>query len=68
MKYNNGDIYKGNFKLNKKNGKGILCFNQEEYLKIIQNIYFFDKNNKILLFLSLFRSFFYFKLFIIFFP
>ena len=56
MKYNNGDIYKGNFKLNKKNGKGILCFNQEEYLKIIQNIYFFDKNNKILFNLNLKNS------------
>jgi hypothetical protein len=38
MKYNNGEIYKGNWKDDKKNGNGLLCFNKGDMELFYNNI------------------------------
>ena len=44
MKYKNGEIYFGEWKDNMKNGIGLLCYNENDYKIIIENINVFTNN------------------------
>ena len=43
MKYINGEIYDGKYN-DEKNGKGIFCFNQNDYKKVKNNLLLIQNN------------------------
>jgi hypothetical protein len=45
LRYKNGDVYNGEWKNNKKNGKGFIYLNEKDYEIINNNILLFDNNN-----------------------